>query len=626
MTRLSLKDYSQRFFKALIWSWCYFVLFTSSAPAAEETQLCVDCQKEPPVINVQNFENDTHIKQELNINSQQNCFDQLTDNDKAFLEKILIQISEHCGVEGVAMKPKSKPLTPLKRLPASSEIDTQLERVSPDCATSAQSMIFKEIEDYGKNFGTAAKKRVSTAMLAQFQGLQMANILRDFEDPAMALGFQKFTEAVRNYDQSLKRLIYQDLKGDKSDSSSLKESILSWLSQKSSTVSWLYQRGSMAKDLFLTKTNLGDKTRFREHEKAAEKLLFSGVALNKKIQSSHFSAEKKSNLINQVKILNNLMRDRYNKNKNTLNEEVQVAKLATGGFVSAVLVVASLGSYSPSLLWAGPAADFLTSSLSTAAYSAIGATGVSGIVETSKIILGSKTAAKDNASRFLCELAKKMHEEGDKSLETIWKTALNASQIGFGVGATANVLSRHSKIREYGIFMTILGAFVGLNVAEVKSKLDKGEDIDGERAHARLQYEAGKLSYGELVDKISEANQKDANNNAELMRHGINISRLTYISNDVVKAIATEKVKAETILNALKNIESQLGRKFTEKQNTTVMNIFNLRMKEQKTHEKFSEQELKAINDLRSAGFAPNEIQSILNVNINTIIPSSNSK
>ncbi len=87
-------------------------------------------------------------------------------------------------------------------------------------------MLFKEIENYGKNFGTAAKKRVSTAMLAQLQGLQIANILRDFEDPALAPSFQKFTEAVYNYDQSLKRVMHQDLNDIQSDSHGLKNSIL----------------------------------------------------------------------------------------------------------------------------------------------------------------------------------------------------------------------------------------------------------------------------------------------------------------------------------------------------------------------------------------------------------------
>lgn len=625
MIKLSLRDDSQKFFKALIGGWCFvWMLAVSYAQAAEEAQLCVDCKREPPAISDQNLESITDLKQVLSLDSQQNCFYQLTRDDRDFLEKLFNKLSEHCGVHVSAMTPL--PMAPFKRLPASdNSIDQQLEKVSPQCAESAQSMLFKEIENYGKNFGTAAKKRVSTVMLAQLQGLQIANILRDFEDPALAPSFQKFTEAVYNYDQSLKRVMHQDLNDIQSDSPGLKSSILSRLTQKSSTVAWLYQRGSMIKDGFLTKANLSDKTRFQEHTKAAEKLLFSGIDLNKKIQSSHFSAEKKSNLIQQVNLLNNSMRGRYNQSQNTLNEEEQVAKIATGGFASVVLIAASLGTLSPSFLWAGRAADFLSNSVSMATSSVMGAAGVSGTVEVSAMILGSRAAAKDNVSRFLCELAKKMNEEGQQALERVLGAAGVAGQIGAVAGGGAYLLSRHSRIREYQILMGVLGAFIGLNVIDVKNKLEKAEDHTGEKAHARLQYEAGSIRYGELVDKIGEVNQKDAYNNAELIGRGINISRLIYFTKDVGSSIATEKVINETLLKTLKNLEHQNGRTFTRTQYNAAMTFLNLRVKSHEKVKKFSKQEKKAIDDLKSAGFAPSEIQGIVNVNITTIIPNSNS-
>lgn len=613
MTKLDFENKSQSWFKKLCKSaFCYLVVTATLAHAVEERQssACSECPESPEVLAFQSLESLNKLRQQvLPADSPNNCFNQLTDSDKIFLEELLQKVRMHCGVENAATKTKF--MAPLKRIPASSD-EQQLEKVSAECAASAQVMMFQNLEDYGKNFGTAAKRRTTTALLAHLQGLQITNILRDFEDPILAPSFHKFTEAVYNYDQSLKKVLYQDINKDQS------------IHPKDSILSWFYQRGSMAKDLFLTKTNLADKTRFREQQVAAEKLLFSGIALNKKIQSANFSTEKKQQLLQQVSAFNNLMRDRYYQSKNAINEEAQLATLATSGFISSVLIVVSLGSYSPSFLWAGSAADFLSASLSMAAYSAMGSAGVNGAVEVSRLILVAKTAAKDNASRFLCELAQKMYSEEKKPLEVL-KNALTTAQLGAAIGGSAFLLSGQSKVREYGILLGVLGAVAGLNLTKIKNKLDQREDIDGERAAARLQYEASRLSYGELLDSQNKSNLKEAHNSAELLGLGINVSRLGYFFNDIPKAIVKEKIKNDMVLNAVRTLEIQLGRNFSEIQNKAVLGALNLRVKESKVNKKLSDQELKVMSDLKNAGFSAPEIKSILNFNTTKIIPSAHS-
>lgn len=108
-------------------------------------------------------------------------------------------------------------------------------------------------------------------VLAQAKALQAAIIIKKFQDPQISDSFKKFSAAVSHYENSIRTVDF--LETDKSGTNV--NSLLSDTKNKLDQVI----------DLATNTWNPKNKNRFKEHELAAEKLLFAGIELNKKIKN-----------------------------------------------------------------------------------------------------------------------------------------------------------------------------------------------------------------------------------------------------------------------------------------------------------------------------------------------------
>lgn len=457
-----------------------------------------------------------------------------------------------------------------------------------DCNVLTKKTIREEIENYRQKNGTAAKDRILTALRTQVEKQNISEILKIFQNPKIEASFHKYIEAIVRYQKSLLGVLYQDVYVDEPGVN------------QSSTSIWLKQRTAMFIDLIKSKLNSTSNTRFHENELAARNLLFSGIELNKKIAELELSDEEKKQLQYQVSTLNSLMKDLYNGAKKTLVDEEKVAVLATGGFVSAVLVVISTGSLAPAFLSTIAGGDIVSSIGGSILTGVTSGAGIAGVTRISDMIFHARATANDNGSNFVCELAHRVDVEGDEALEQIWTYAWHGALIGGTIGgALGFVASKHQQIAaSLGLSGVLLST--GFVIKDTKLNLDEIEKIDEKVLAAQLKQASGKSTPGEVADAEKLAEQEKAEVYSRLVGDATRIARYS-----VGSYKAAENLK-QAIANAEKisKVRLSLGRKLRSKEKTAIIKVNESGLK--------GKIEINREQVLKEAGFSPQEIQKII--------------
>jgi hypothetical protein len=301
------------------------------------------------------------------------------------------------------------------------------------CEDDSRKVMSDAIDRYGFENGTAAKERILTAVVAQMKKQQISSILNLFQDPRIAPTFKSYGESMLRYEKSLAQVTYQDIRPKDSES------------KLESAVVWMRQRTAMVIDLAKTKLDSNSDSRYRENDRAAQQLLFSGIALTAKINDLPISEEQKKTLIEQVSALNGSMREQFEGVQNRLGSESKLAFVASGGLASAALVIASAGTLGPA--FSSALGGNLTAAGTGAALSgAAGGAGVAGITHVADMSLSAMAAANDKASSFVCELASRVDLGGKDALKDVfnssWQGALLGGTIGGSLGALAKKAPR----------------------------------------------------------------------------------------------------------------------------------------------------------------------------------------
>ena len=506
--------------------------------------------------------------QNTNFEKQQNCFESLTHDDQLFLESLSKKLIKSCNVN-----------------PKIDEVECQIQ---------SKKTMHSEVEKYELKYGRAAKERILIALSAQVEKQQLVSILKIFQDPQIEPSFKRFAQAVLRYQKSLSSVTFEDIH------------FYEGVDEQNTAWRWMQQRAAMLLDLLETISNVEAETRFEENRRAAEELLFSGIELTKKIKHLKISNVEKEKLIEQVTVLNTLMKDKYNVTKDRFADEAKLATVATGGLVSAALVVVSTGSLAPAFLSAISGGDLVASIGGSVLTGVTSGAGISGVIRISDMIFKARAAAVDKTSNFVCELARRVDSDGEAALEHIWSATWQGGLLGGTLGGSIGwVAIKNQKIAaELGLGGVVLGS--GVVVVNTKINLDKIDSIDEKLLEIRELNAKGKATDGEVADAEAFAHEQRAEVYALFLG---DLTRLGRYSAGSYRA--ADRLK-QAIANSEKisQIRLSLGRKLSSAEKRAVIDV------NEAAAGLKDKVEINRYQTLNKAGFSREEIRKIFDMKL----------
>jgi len=430
------------------------------------------CEKVMPGIDL-NFSfirNATDVVDALELSGQGTCFDKLTLDDRIFLKELSEKMIRICK-EG-----------------------------KENCERDSLKLMDAEIKRYQSLYGKEATERIIVALLALKKKEQISHILKLFQDSKLASSFKNFSVAMLRYEHSLANVTFKDINVKKT-----KTFI-------DGPLTWLVRKGGMAVDLVESKIDKNAKTRFNENNIAAQNLLFSTLELNSKIQELNISADEKNDLLKQVQALNDVMRSKYETEKEKLQAEESAAFLLSGGLASATAIVASAGIMGPAVqsVFLGKIGS---STLTGLLGGAIGSGGITGVMKVSEVALVSSAKAENKATNFLCELGKNFYNSKGDILKEIFGSTINGALWGgaFGGSLAALVTKSPEMASAVGILLSASGAGLsGMGVVKDIKQMSSTKKIA-----ERIKKEGG--SSGDVIDAQAQAKIENAYNQALLI-------------------------------------------------------------------------------------------------------------
>lgn len=514
-------------------------LFSLTIYAKDPTE-CKRTTQSFDVINPLVFSEVGTVINNVNLSNQENCFEQLTAKDKIFLSSLAGKMSQSC------------------------QQSNKVKNSFSDCDGLAQKIINDDIEDYKAKNGTAAKQRILVAIHAEAKKQQIGVILKTFQDPKIAPTFKKFSDSMIRYQKSLAAVAFEDIRPDDPDSK--------W--DKATT--WMHQRTAMVIDLVKTKISTTAESRYRENDRAAQQLLFSVVEMNSKIKELPLSEEDKSQLMDQVSLINSTMRERYNGVTNKINQEAKLSMVGSGGLASAALVVASAGTFGPVFMSAF-GGEFAVTTTGAALSGATISAGITGVTHVSDISLSALAAANNNVTAFVCELARQVDNNGNDALKDVMNSAWQGALMGGALGGSIGVVAK--KAPKFAIaFSAIFAAGIGGNsLLSIKENFDQITNANQKVKKAKEAKQRGEISEGDLVDVEAKSNITIAHAQAKIVGDAAMVGTLVTgikVAHEKIEANlnrdsigagtrslkSSKNVDKKIVIKNSKNIENELSK------------------------------------------------------------------